>query len=165
FGKLAFVCIAVDTSRKMRVRRKDTIRILLAFSTIPLENDNNPRFLPILLLQRLVANLKTQLVDNEVVRVKIPKCMAWLDDETIRDLDTMDDKVNNPSTQSTPQFLLLFEVYTPPVTYPEKVGETIGILMEVKPLDHTKLEDLGLSTSNDIPFSSSEIPSVDEPEP
>ncbi|GJW55578.1 hypothetical protein Tco_0099663 [Tanacetum coccineum] len=32
-----------------------------------------------------IANLKTQLVENEVVRVKIPKCMAWLDDEPIRE--------------------------------------------------------------------------------
>ncbi|GJV59448.1 putative ribonuclease H-like domain-containing protein [Tanacetum coccineum] len=40
-----------------------------------------------------IANLKTQLVKNEVVRVKILKCMAWLDDEHIGDLDTMDDKV------------------------------------------------------------------------
>ncbi|GJW99265.1 hypothetical protein Tco_0183179, partial [Tanacetum coccineum] len=46
------------------------------------------------------------------------------------------------------------------------VDETIGILMEVEPLDHTKLEDLGLNTCNhDIPLSSREIPSVDEPEP
>ncbi|GJU49688.1 hypothetical protein Tco_1219243 [Tanacetum coccineum] len=48
-----------------------------------------------------IANLKTQLVENEVVRVKIPKCMAWLDDEPIRDLNTMEDKVDNPSPQST----------------------------------------------------------------
>ncbi|GJV73550.1 hypothetical protein Tco_1493545 [Tanacetum coccineum] len=57
-----------------------------------------------------IANLKTQLVENEVVSVKIPKCMAWLDDENIGDLDTMEDKVDNPSTQSTPQFLPSFEV-------------------------------------------------------
>ncbi|GJW90846.1 hypothetical protein Tco_0168399 [Tanacetum coccineum] len=38
--------------------------------------------------------------------------------------------------------------------------------MEVEPLDHTKLEDLGLNTCNhDIPLSYREIPSVDEPEP
>ncbi|GKE84513.1 hypothetical protein Tco_1558255 [Tanacetum coccineum] len=49
-----------------------------------------------------IANLKTQLVDNEVVRVRIPKCMAWLDDEPIRDPNTMKDKVDNPSPQSTP---------------------------------------------------------------
>ncbi|GJW28413.1 hypothetical protein Tco_0045288 [Tanacetum coccineum] len=38
--------------------------------------------------------------------------------------------------------------------------------MEVKPLDHTKLEDLGLNTcSHDLFPSSREFPSVDEPEP
>ncbi|GJY70232.1 hypothetical protein Tco_0473935 [Tanacetum coccineum] len=38
--------------------------------------------------------------------------------------------------------------------------------MEVKPLDHTKLEDLSLNTCNqDIPLSSREIMSFDEPEP
>ncbi|GJS66057.1 hypothetical protein Tco_0680621 [Tanacetum coccineum] len=113
-----------------------------------------------------IANLKTQLVENEVVRVKIPKCMAWLDDEPIGDQDTMEDKVDNPSPQSTPQFLPSFEVYTPPVTYPKEIDETIGIPMEVEPLDHTKLEDLGLNTCNhDIPLSFREIPSVDELEP
>ncbi|GJU10850.1 hypothetical protein Tco_1133246 [Tanacetum coccineum] len=113
-----------------------------------------------------IANLKTQLVENEVVKVKIPKCMAWLDDEPIGDLDTMEDKVDNQTPQNTPQFLPSFEVYTLPVTYPKEVDETIGILMEVEPLDHTKLEDLGLNTCNhDIPLSSREIPSVDEPKP
>ncbi|GKB58141.1 hypothetical protein Tco_0914327 [Tanacetum coccineum] len=38
--------------------------------------------------------------------------------------------------------------------------------MEVEPLDHTKLEDLGLNTcSHDLFISSREIPSVDESEP
>ncbi|GJV51805.1 hypothetical protein Tco_1447546 [Tanacetum coccineum] len=113
-----------------------------------------------------IANLKTQLVENEVVRVKIPKCMAWLDDEPIRDLNTMEDKVDNPSPQSTPQVLPSFEVYTPPVTHPEEVEETIGIPMEVEPLDHMKLEDLSLDTStHDLFLSSKGFPGVDEPEP
>ncbi|GJX72840.1 hypothetical protein Tco_0311435 [Tanacetum coccineum] len=38
--------------------------------------------------------------------------------------------------------------------------------MEVEPLDHTKLEDLGLNTcSHDLFPSSREFPSVDESEP
>ncbi|GKB89416.1 hypothetical protein Tco_0961688 [Tanacetum coccineum] len=37
--------------------------------------------------------------------VKMPKCMAWLDDEHIGDLDTMEDKAKNPSPQSTPQVI------------------------------------------------------------
>ncbi|GJW34227.1 hypothetical protein Tco_0054259 [Tanacetum coccineum] len=48
----------------------------------------------------------------------------------------------------------------------EEVEETIGIPMEVEPLDHIKLEDLGLITfSRDIFLKSREIPSVDESEP
>ncbi|GJR06472.1 hypothetical protein Tco_0529456 [Tanacetum coccineum] len=78
----------------------------------------------------------------------------------------MKDKVDNPSLQSTPKVLPSFEIYTPPMTYPKVVDETIGILMELEPLDHTKLEDLGLNTCNhDNPLRSREIPSVDELEP
>ncbi|GJS66790.1 hypothetical protein Tco_0681354 [Tanacetum coccineum] len=91
--------------------------------------------------------------------------MSWLDsyDEPIGDIQ---DKVDNPSPQSTPQVLPLFEVYTSPVTYPKEVEETIGVPMEVEPLDHTKLEDLGLNTcSHDLFPSSREFPSIDEPEP
>ncbi|GJT76960.1 hypothetical protein Tco_1043685 [Tanacetum coccineum] len=83
----------------------------------------------------------------------MPRCIAW-------------DKVDNPCQQSNPQVLSSIEVYTPPVTYPKEVEETIGILIEVEPLDHMKLEDLGMNTCNhDLFLSSREIPSVDEPEP
>ncbi|GJY81952.1 hypothetical protein Tco_0494703 [Tanacetum coccineum] len=59
-----------------------------------------------------------------------------------------------------------FDVYTPPLTYPEEVEETIGIPMEVEPFDQTQLEDVGLNTcSHDLFLSSREVPSVDEPEP
>ncbi|GJT75082.1 hypothetical protein Tco_1041807 [Tanacetum coccineum] len=57
----------------------------------------------------------------------------------------MGDEVGNPSPQSTPQVLPSFEEYTPPVTYPEEVEETLGISMEVEPLDQTKLEDVDIS--------------------
>ncbi|GJX23648.1 zinc finger, CCHC-type, retrotransposon gag domain protein, partial [Tanacetum coccineum] len=68
--------------------------------------------------------------------------------------------------QSTPQILSSFEVYTLPVTYSEEVKETIGIPMEVEPLDETRLEDLGLNTFNrEIPHSSREVPSFKEPKP
>nr|GEU81008.1 retrotransposon protein [Tanacetum cinerariifolium] len=76
------------------------------------------------------------------------------------------DKVENPSSQSTPQVHPSFEENTPPMTYPGEVEEIIGIPIEVEPLDETQLEDLGLNTYNhDIPFSSREIPNFDEPEP
>ncbi|GKB27952.1 hypothetical protein Tco_0867353 [Tanacetum coccineum] len=97
--------------------------------------------------------------------------MPWLGstnayDEPICSLGMMDNELGNTTPQNTPQILPSFEEYTPPVTYPEEVVETIGISMEVEPLDHTKLEDLGLNTcSHDIFLSSREVPSVDELEP
>ncbi|GJW26369.1 hypothetical protein Tco_0040180 [Tanacetum coccineum] len=112
-----------------------------------------------------IANLKAQLIENEMVRVMIPKCMIWLDayDKPIGD---MEDKVDNLSSQDTPQVLLSFEVCTPHVTYLEEVDETIGIPMEVEPLDHRKLEDLGLNTNtHDFFLSFKGFPSVDEPRP
>ncbi|GJZ28885.1 hypothetical protein Tco_0573532 [Tanacetum coccineum] len=113
-----------------------------------------------------IANLKTQLVKNEVVRVRIPKFMAWLDDEPIRDPNTMKDKVDNPSPQTTSQVLPSIEVYTPPVTRPEEVKETIGTLIEVEPLDHIKLGDLSLGTSTyDLFLSFKGFPNFDGPEP
>ncbi|GJV70582.1 hypothetical protein Tco_1490577, partial [Tanacetum coccineum] len=54
--------------------------------------------------------------------------------------------------------------YTPPVTYPEEVDDTLGTPMEELPLDQTKLEDVGL-TNHNISLSSREVPSVDELEP
>ncbi|GJZ73080.1 zf-CCHC domain-containing protein [Tanacetum coccineum] len=56
------------------------------------------------IFDQTIANLKAQLVGNEVVRVKIPKCMSWIDayDESIGDLDVMEDKAENSSPQSTP---------------------------------------------------------------
>ncbi|GJV54352.1 hypothetical protein Tco_1450093 [Tanacetum coccineum] len=59
-----------------------------------------------------------------------------------------------------------FDLYTPPMTYSKKVEVTIEIPIEVEPLDHAKLEDLGLNTcSHDLFLSSKKVPSVDEPEP
>ncbi|GKB79531.1 hypothetical protein Tco_0946426 [Tanacetum coccineum] len=80
--------------------------------------------------------------------------------------------MSNTSTQSSPahlfssQVLLSFEVYTPHVTFPKEVEETLRTPIEVEPLDETQLEDLGLNTCNhDIPLSSREVPSFDKPEP
>ncbi|GJU93716.1 hypothetical protein Tco_1318472 [Tanacetum coccineum] len=107
-------------------------------------------------------------LECEMVMVKIPKCMQWLDtyDEPIGDLDMMEDEVDNLSPLSTLQVLLSFEVYIPPVTYLEDVKETTGIPIEVEPLNETQLEDLGLNTCNDdIPLSSREVPSFDKLKP
>ncbi|GJT83028.1 RNA-directed DNA polymerase, eukaryota [Tanacetum coccineum] len=115
-----------------------------------------------------IANLKAQFVGNEVVRVKIPKCMSWLDsyDEPIGNQDMMKDKVDNPCLQSTLQVLPSSEGYTPLVTYQKEVEETLGTLMKVEPLDQTQLEDVGLNTcSHDLFLSFKEVPSFDEPNP
>nr|GEW26547.1 hypothetical protein [Tanacetum cinerariifolium] len=50
-------------------------------------------------------------LECEIIMVKMPRCMSWLDayDEPIGDLDMMEDKVDNPSSQSTPQVLSSFE--------------------------------------------------------
>ncbi|GKC48287.1 hypothetical protein Tco_1066009 [Tanacetum coccineum] len=107
-------------------------------------------------------------LECEMVMVKMPRCMSFLDsnnayDGPIGSLGMMDNEVGNPSPQSTPQVLPSFEEYTPLVTNPTEVEETIRIPMEVEPLDEIQLEDLGLNTCNpDIPLSSREVP---EPQP
>ncbi|GKE58412.1 hypothetical protein Tco_1497597, partial [Tanacetum coccineum] len=96
---------------------------------------------------------ENELFGNEKMWIEMLKCIAW-------------DKVDNPSPQSTRQVLPLLKEYTPPVTYPKEVGETIEILMEVEPLNQTQLEDLGLNTcSHDLSFSFVEVIDVDEPKP
>ncbi|GJU98770.1 hypothetical protein Tco_1328041 [Tanacetum coccineum] len=97
--------------------------------------------------------------------------MSWLGstdacDEHICSLGMMNNEVGNTIPQSTPLILLSFEEYTPPVTYPEEVEETIGISMEVEPLNQPQRKNLGLNTcSHDLSLSSREVPSVDELEP
>nr|GEW21921.1 zinc finger, CCHC-type [Tanacetum cinerariifolium] len=73
-------------------------------------------------------------------------------DGNLRELDAYDepigdieDKMKSISPQSTAQVLSSFEIYTSPMTYLKEVDETIGIPMKVEPLDHMKLEDLGLN--------------------
>ncbi|GJZ33995.1 hypothetical protein Tco_0579431 [Tanacetum coccineum] len=52
------------------------------------------------------------------------------------------------------------------MSHSKEVEETIGIPVEVEPLHEPQLEDLGLNTYNhDIPLSSREVPSFDEPKP
>ncbi|GJY26751.1 putative reverse transcriptase domain-containing protein [Tanacetum coccineum] len=54
------------------------------------------------IFDQTIANLKARLVGNEVVRVKIPRCMQWLDayDEPIGDLDMIEDETDDPSPQN-----------------------------------------------------------------
>nr|GEZ67101.1 zinc finger, CCHC-type [Tanacetum cinerariifolium] len=58
----------------------------------------------------------------------------------------------NLSLQSTPQDLPSFEVYTPTMTYLEKVEETLGTPIKVEPLDETQLENLGSNACNHSTF-------------
>nr|GEX83371.1 hypothetical protein [Tanacetum cinerariifolium] len=68
----------------------------------------------------------------------------------------------NFKSQTRPSFY----VYTPLVTYPKEVEDTIRISMEVEPFDQTQLEDVGLNTCcHDLFLSSREAPSVVELEP
>nr|GEV64283.1 hypothetical protein [Tanacetum cinerariifolium] len=100
-----------------------------------------------------------------MVRVHVPRCMAWLNYDE-HSLSTMDNEVGVTSPKSTIQILPSFKEYTPLVTYPKEVEETLGIPMEVEPLDEPQIEDLGLNTSNhDIPLSFREVLIFDEPEP
>ncbi|GJR37856.1 hypothetical protein Tco_1213540 [Tanacetum coccineum] len=103
---------------------------------------------------RLPMNARAKrLFRNEKVWVEMHKGIAW-------------DKVENPNPQSTPLVLPSFKEYTPPMTHLKEVEETIGILMEVESLHEPQLEDLGLNTCNhDIPLSSREVLSLDEPKP
>ncbi|GJU14052.1 hypothetical protein Tco_1136448 [Tanacetum coccineum] len=101
-----------------------------------------------------------------MVRVQVPRCMAWLDyDEHVDSLSTMGNEVGVTSPESTTQTLPSFEEYTPPVTYPEEVEKTLGTLIEVEPLNKTKLEEVGLNCNHNTPFSSREVPSFDGPKP
>ncbi|GJV39978.1 hypothetical protein Tco_1418418, partial [Tanacetum coccineum] len=108
-------------------------------------------------------------LESEIVMVKMPICMSFLGctnayDEPIGNLDKMGDEVENQSPQSTLQVLPSFKEYTPPVTYPKEIEETLGTHMKVEPLDQTKLEDVGL-TNHNISLISREVPYFDELEP
>ncbi|GKE68625.1 hypothetical protein Tco_1526697, partial [Tanacetum coccineum] len=105
---------------------------------------------------------------DDMVRVQVPRCMAWLDyDEHVDCLSTMDNEVGVTSPKSTTQTLPSFEEYTPPVTYPKEVEKTLGTPIEVEHLNKTKLEEVGLNCNHNTPLSSREVPSFDglEPQP
>ncbi|GKE24855.1 hypothetical protein Tco_1436367 [Tanacetum coccineum] len=113
-----------------------------------------------------IANPNAQIGRDDVVKVQVPRCMAWLDYvEHVDSLGTKENKVGVTSPKSTTQTLPLFEEYTLPVTYPEEVEKTLGTLIEVEPLNETKLEEVGLNCNHNTPFSSREVPSFDGPEP
>ncbi|GKC62075.1 hypothetical protein Tco_1089673 [Tanacetum coccineum] len=113
-----------------------------------------------------IANPNAQIVRDDMVRVQVPRCMAWLDyDEHVDSLSTMDNEVGLTSPKSTTQTLPLFEEYTPPVTYPKEVEKTLRTRIEVEPLNETKLEEVDLNCNHNTPLSSREVLSFDGPEP
>ncbi|GJX13346.1 hypothetical protein Tco_0205104 [Tanacetum coccineum] len=113
-----------------------------------------------------IANPNAQIVEDDMVRVQVPRCMAWLDyDEHVDSLSTMDNEVGVTSPESTTQTLPSFEEYTSPVTYPKEVEKTLGTPIEVEPLNETKPEEVGLNCNHNTPLSSREVPSFDGPEP
>ncbi|GKB68174.1 hypothetical protein Tco_0929586, partial [Tanacetum coccineum] len=96
-----------------------------------------------------IANPNAHIVRDDMVRVQVPRCMAWSNyNEHVDSLSTMDSEVGVTSPESTIQTLPSFEEYTPPVTYLKEVEKTLGTPIEVEPLDETQLEDLGLNTCN-----------------
>ncbi|GJW85327.1 hypothetical protein Tco_0158472 [Tanacetum coccineum] len=113
-----------------------------------------------------IANLNAQIVGDDMVRVQATRCMAWLDyDEHVDSLSTMDNEVGVTGPESTIQTISSFEEYTPPVTHPKVVENTLGTPIEVEPLIETKLEEVGLNCNHNTPLSSRGFPSVDEPKP
>ncbi|GKC43693.1 hypothetical protein Tco_1061415, partial [Tanacetum coccineum] len=113
-----------------------------------------------------IANPNAQIVGDDMVRVQVPRCMAWLDyDKHVDSLSTMDNEVGVTIPESTTQTLPSFEEYTPPVTNPKEVKKTLGTLIEVEPLNETKLEEIGLNCNHNTPFNYREVPSFDRPEP
>ncbi|GJX94541.1 hypothetical protein Tco_0349127 [Tanacetum coccineum] len=113
-----------------------------------------------------IANPNAQIVGDDMVRVQVPRCLIWLDyDKHVDSLSTMDNEVGVTSPESTTQTLPSFEEYTPPMTYPEEVEKTLRTPIEVEPLTETKLEEVGLNCNHNTPFSSTEVPSFDEPDP
>ncbi|GJW63901.1 hypothetical protein Tco_0115785 [Tanacetum coccineum] len=131
----------LSTMRGIELSGEEAWEAIVNFAQGQKEWDNPPNIIS----EQEVANLKAQakrLFGNENSWVKMHRGIAW-------------DKVENPNPQSTPQVLLSFKKYTPPMTYLEKVEETLGTPIEVEPLDEKQIEDLGLNTCNhDIPLSS-----------
>ncbi|GJY36162.1 hypothetical protein Tco_0421540 [Tanacetum coccineum] len=51
------------------------------------------------------------------------------------------------------------------MTYLEEVEKTLGTLIEVEPLNETKLKEVGLNCNHNTPFSFREVPNFDGPKP
>ncbi|GJT08081.1 hypothetical protein Tco_0842543 [Tanacetum coccineum] len=93
--------------------------------------DKNCSNLTSVISDETIANLNSQIVGDDMVRVQVPRCMAWLDyDEHVYSLSMMDNEVGVTSLECTTQTLPSFEEYTPLVTYPEEFEKTLGTPIE-----------------------------------
>ncbi|GJR90722.1 retrovirus-related pol polyprotein from transposon TNT 1-94, partial [Tanacetum coccineum] len=110
--------------------------------------------------------LNAQIVGDDMVRVQVPRCMAWLDyNKQVDSLSTMNNEVGFTSPESTTQTLPSFKKYTPLVTYPEEVEKTLGTPIVVEPLNKIRLEEVGLNCNHNTPLSSRGGLSFDGPKP
>ncbi|GJR15377.1 hypothetical protein Tco_0798029 [Tanacetum coccineum] len=109
--------------------------------------------------------LSLEVVEKLKEEIRMEKSRVKKIKKITRYPDTEDLEPLNEYPQSTPQVLPSFEEYTPPVTYPKEVEETLRTLIEVEPLNEIKLKEVGLNCSHNTPFSSREVPSFDGPEP
>nr|GEZ98795.1 hypothetical protein [Tanacetum cinerariifolium] len=113
-----------------------------------------------------IANPYAQIVGDDMVKVQVPRCMAWLDyDDHVDSLSMIHNEVGVTSPESTTQTLTSFKEYTPLVTYLKEVEMTLGTPIEVEPLNKTKLEEVGLNCNHNTPLSSKGVPSFNGPEP
>nr|GEX71548.1 retrovirus-related Pol polyprotein from transposon TNT 1-94 [Tanacetum cinerariifolium] len=113
-----------------------------------------------------IVNPNAQIVRDDTMRVQVPRCMACVDyNKHVYSLSMMDNEVGVTIPESITQTLPSFKEYTAPVTYPKEVEKTLGTLIEVEPLNKTKLEKVCLNCNHNTHFSSREVPTFDGPEP
>ncbi|GJY36259.1 hypothetical protein Tco_0421637 [Tanacetum coccineum] len=107
------------------------------------------------ILDQTIANLKAHLVENEVVRVMIPKCMSWLDsyDEHIDTTSVIDHYLGGMVLEKpfVKESRLVYEKDEGTVVF-EKDNEKITFKMphKMERFKHIDIEDL--KTDNLPPF-------------
>nr|GEW49361.1 hypothetical protein [Tanacetum cinerariifolium] len=90
-----------------------------------------------------IAHPNAQIVGDEMVRVQVPRSIAWSDyDKHVDSLSTIDNEVGVISPESTTQTLPSFKEYISPVTYPKEVEKTLGTPIEVERLNEIKLKEV-----------------------
>nr|GEV17754.1 hypothetical protein [Tanacetum cinerariifolium] len=111
----------------------------------------------------VTLRLKERIKENESKPQKIKKITRYPDTEDLKLFN--DHKFSETLTKEFITDPPSFKVYTLPVTYPDKVEEIIGTMIEVEPLNKTKPEEVGLNCNHNTSLSSREVPSFDGSEP